>query len=410
MKQIFSTRKGIQVLQVPAPLLAKGSILIEVHYSFISSGTEMATLKEMEPKSVTDNLIQSKEKVKKLFKYLNEIGIKKTISMVSDRITTEDTSSNRLVPIGYCCSGTVVAVGEGVLNFSIGDKVACAGAGKATHSELVVVGENLCVKIPNGCDMKSASSVAVGSIAMNGVRNADARMGEFICVIGLGLVGLIVSKLLKISGCRVIGFDIDQVRVKQAKNIGVDETFSDYDQFISKVNLLTKNMGVDRSIITAASSSKSIIETAMEITKKRGRVVAIGFIPMDIGKDPFMKKEIEFMGSSSYGPGRYDDRYEEKGFDYPYAYVRWTEKRNMEEYLRLLSNKQIDLFKFIDSKAFPVESVQDAYKNLREGKSESVGFFISYLSDSSLNQKLKTTIKINDKAKPHRINLAIVGA
>ena len=410
MKQIFSTNTGVQVLQVPAPLLEKGSILIEVHYSFISSGTEMATLKGMEPKSVTDNLIQSKEKVKKLFKYLNEIGIKKTISMVSDRITTEDTSSNKLVPIGYCCSGTVVAVGEGVLNFSIGDKVACAGAGKATHSELVVVGENLCVKIPNGCDMKSASSVAVGSIAMNGVRNADARMGEFICVIGLGLVGLIVSKLLKISGCRVVGFDIDPVRVKQAKDIGVDEAFSDYDEFISKTNLLTKNMGVDRTIITAASTSKSIIATSIDVTKKRGRVIAIGFIPMDIEKDPFMKKEIEFMGSSSYGPGRYDDRYEEKGFDYPYAYVRWTEKRNMEEYLRLLSNKQIDLFKFIDSKAFPVKSAQDAYKMLREGKSESVGFFISYLSDTTLENKLKTKIKINDKTKTNRINLAIVGA
>ena len=338
MKQVFCTGKGINVLDVPAPLLDKDSILVETHYSFISSGTEMATLKEMEPKGLADNIINSKERLAKLIKFLNEKGIKKTISILSHRIKDDNLSSSRLVPIGYCCSGIVVGVGDEVSNFSVGDKVACAGAGKATHSELVVVGENLCVKVPNKCDMKSASSVAVGSIAMNGVRNSDARMGEFICVIGLGLVGLIVSKLLIISGCRVIGFDINPVRVKQAKDIGGDDAFSDYDEFILKTNLLTKNMGADRTIITAASTNKSIIATSIDVTKKRGKVIAIGFIPMDIEKDPFMKKEIEFMGSSSYGPGRYDDRYEEKGFDYPYAYVRWTEKRNMDEYLRLLSN------------------------------------------------------------------------
>jgi len=410
MKQVFSTSKGISVLDVPAPLLDKDSILVETHYSFISSGTEMATLKEMEPKGLSDNIVKTKERLVKLIKFLNEKGIKKTISILSDRIKDDDLSSSRLVPIGYCCSGIVVAIGDGVSNFNVGDKVACAGAGKATHSELVVVGENLCVKIPNKCDMKSASSVAVGSIAMNGVRNSDARMGEFICVIGLGLVGLIVSKLLKISGCRVIGFDINSLRVKQAKDIGVDEAFSDYDEFISKTNLLTKNMGVDRTIITAASTSKSIIASSMDVTKKRGRVIAIGFIPMDIEKDPFMKKEIEFMGSSSYGPGRYDDRYEEKGFDYPYAYVRWTEKRNMDEYLRLISNKQIDLFKFIESKAYPVNSAQDVYKILREGNSDSVGFFINYLSESILEDKLKTKIKISDKINSNKINLAIVGA
>ena len=410
MKQIFSTSKGIQVLQVPAPLLESGSILVEVHYSFISSGTEMATLKEMEPKGLSDNLIKTKEKILKLVKFLNEKGIKKTISILSDRIKNDDLSSTRLVPIGYCCSGIVVGVGDEVSNFSVGDKVACAGAGKATHSELVVVGENLCVKVPNKCDMKSASSVAVGSIAMHGVHNSDARMGEFICVIGLGLVGLIVSKLLKISGCRVIGFDINPVRVKQAKDIGIDEAFSDYDEFISKTNLLTKNMGVDRTIITAASTSKSIIATSIDVTKKRGRVIAIGFIPMDIEKDPFMKKEIEFMGSSSYGPGRYDDEYENKGFDYPYAYVRWTEKRNMDEYLRLISNGQIDLFNFIESKSYPVKSAQDVYKMLREGNSKSAGFFINYLSDTILEDKLKTKIKIKNKIKSKKINLAIIGA
>jgi len=409
MKQIFSTRKGIKVLDVPPPLLEKGSLLVEVHFSFISTGTEMATLKEMEPKGLSDNLIGAKDKLVKLVKFLNKKGIKKTISILGDRLKNDD-SSSKLVPIGYCCSGIIIAVGDGVLNFSVGDKVACAGAGKATHSELVLVGENLCVKVPNKCDMKSASSVAVGSIAMNGVRNSDARMGEFICVIGLGLVGLIVSRLLIISGCRVIGFDIDPVRVRQAKDIGVDDAFSDYDKFISKTNLLTKDMGVDRTIITAASTSKSIIATSIDVTKKRGKVIAIGFIPMDIEKDPFMKKEIEFMGSSSYGPGRYDDRYENKGFDYPYSYVRWTEKRNMDEYLRLISDGQIDLFKFIESKPYPVNSAQDVYKILREGNSESAGFFINYLSESTLEDKLKTKIKISNKTKSNKINLAIIGA
>ena len=405
---------GIKVIEVPPPILEKGNVLVEVSYSFISSGTEMATLKEMEPKGFSDNLIQSKERLKKLVKFFNEKGIKKTISIISQRITADGTTSNRLVPLGYCCSGTIVAIGEGVSMFSLGDKVACAGAGKATHSELVLVSENLCVKIPTGCDMKSASSVAVGSIAMNGVRNSEARMGEFVCVIGLGLVGLIVCRLLKISGCRIIGFDIDPVRVitnvRQAKDIGVDEAFSNHGKFISIINLLTKNMGVDKSIITAASRSKSIITTVMEITRKRGRVVAVGFIPMDIDENPFMKKEIEFIGSTSYGPGRYDARYEEKNMDYPYAFVRWTEKRNMAEYLRLIAEKHIDLFSFLDNKAFPVKSAKNAYKILKEGNSESVGFFIEYISDTTLNDKLKTKVDVGTEYKTKKINIGIIGA
>jgi|TARA_Y100000310_G_scaffold67921_1_gene63294 predicted dehydrogenase/threonine dehydrogenase-like Zn-dependent dehydrogenase len=416
MKQVVSSSKGIEIIDVPSSLLEKGTVLVEVDYSFISTGTELATLRALglDKNSNNDggllkNISESKELVRKVVSYLRERGIKKTVERVFARISDAGGTSDRLVTLGYSCSGKVVSIGEGVSEFSPGDLVACAGANRATHSELVVVPENLVVPIPKGCSLRDASSVAVGSIAMHGLRQSDARMGEFIGVIGLGLVGLLTARLLKIAGCRVLGLDIDESRVSQALENGIDSALSNPDLFQNQVAFETNSMGLDRCIITASSESNQIVSAAMEATRQKGRVVVLGFVPLNMEKYPFMRKEIEFVSSSSYGPGRYDLKYEDQGLDYPYPYVRWTEKRNMAEYLRLLGSGQFALSE-IASEEVPLTSVNDAYDRLIRGKTRSRGIFINYSSEKTLSEKSRTSVQLRSKSVSGKVRLAIVGA
>jgi predicted dehydrogenase/threonine dehydrogenase-like Zn-dependent dehydrogenase len=416
MKQVVSSSKGIDVIDVPSSLIEEGTILVEVDYSFISTGTELATLRalglgqsESNERGFSQSISESKELIQKTINYLHERGIRKTVERVFARISHDGVTSDRFVTLGYSCSGKVISVGEGVSEFSPGDLVACAGANRATHSELVVVPKNLVVSIPKGCSLKDASSVAVGSIAMQGVRQSNARMGEFVGVIGLGLVGLLTVRLLKIAGCRVFGLDIDDKRVSQAIEIGADFASSNPESFSNYLSNETKFMGLDYCIITASSDSDEIVKTAMESTRKKGRITVLGFVPMNIDKYPFMRKEIEFVSSSSYGPGRYDQRYEEKGLDYPYAFVRWTEKRNMAEYLRLLATGGFDL-SMIASEEVSISLVNDAYDQLIKGNTKSRGIFINYVSDRTLEDKSQTVIQLASNPITGKVRLAVVGA
>jgi len=415
MKQVVALSKGIDVIDVPSSILGKGNVLVEVYYSFISTGTELATLRALDsnhfksdPEGVSKTISDSKEFIGRIVNYLRQQGIKKTVERIFSRLSEDGITSNRIVTLGYSCSGRVVSVGEGVSEFSHGDLVACAGANRATHSELVVVPENLVVHVPTECSLKEASSVAVGSIAMQGVRQIDPKMGEFVGVIGLGLVGLLTVRLLKIAGCRVFGLDIDDQRVSQARDLDADYVFSEPEDFSRTLSNETHFKGLDRCIITASSDSDGIISLAMESTRKRGRIVALGFVPMNIEKYPFMRQEIEFVSSSSYGPGRYDYKYEDQGLDYPYSYVRWTEKRNMIEYLRLLASKQIDL-SAIASKEVPLSSVSVAYDKLKTGSTKSRGIFISYASDRTLDDKSRTIVQLAPSSISGKVRLAIVG-
>ncbi|MBH30522.1 MAG: oxidoreductase [Candidatus Marinimicrobia bacterium] len=416
MQQVISSSKGIEVINVPSSLLETGTVLIEVEYSFISTGTELATLRALgldqpnnESRILSRRVSESMELVNKIVKYLQDKGIRKTVQRVFARMSNNEVSYDRLVTLGYSCSGRVVSVGQGVKGISIGDFVACAGANRATHSELVVVPENLVVHVPEECSLKDASSVAIGSIAMHGFRQSNARMGEFIGVIGLGLVGLIMARLLKIAGCRVLGLDIDEVSVSQAKRIGIDSAMSDSNSFQNQVEIITDSMGLDRCIITASSESDEIIAAAMDTTRQKGRVLVLGFVPLRMDKYPFMRKEIEFVSSSSYGPGRYDSNYEDQGLDYPYSYVRWTEKRNMTEYLRLLASGQFDLSE-IAKEEVPLISVKDAYDRLIRGKAKSRGIFVNYSSEKTFKEKSKTSVQLRSKPVSGKIRLAIVGA
>ena len=416
MKQVIASRKGVNVVELPASLVEKGTVLVEVKYSFISPGTELATLRSLSENQIQsdDSLIsvtvnESKELIQKVINYLRENGIKKTVERIYGRISEDSPAIEHLVTLGYSCSGRVVDVGEGVKGFSVGDMVACAGANRATHSELVVVPENLILPIPEGCSIKDASSVAVGSIAMQGVRQCEVQLGEFVGVIGLGLVGLLTVRLLKTAGCRVFGFDIDERRVSQALEIGIDFASVNPELFSNHISNVTEFLGLDRCIITASSDSDEIIKTAMDSTRKKGRVIALGFVPMNIGKYPFMRKEIEFVSSSSYGPGRYDQKYEDQGLDYPYAYVRWTEKRNMAEYLRLLALGQLDL-SLIANEEVSLLSVREGYDQLIKGNNQLPGIFINYNSDRTLEEKSHTHIQLISSPSSGKVRLAIVGA
>ena len=416
MKQVVASRKGVKVLDVPSSLLEKGTLLVEVEFSLISSGTELATLRalglnqnEDNTEEISSTISQSRELISKVLNYLKKQGVKKTVERIFTRLSDNDLVSDHLITLGYSCSGRVISVGEGVNGFGVGDLVACAGANCATHSELVVVPENLVLPIPEGCGIKDASSVAVGSIAMQGVRQSDVRMGEFVGVIGLGLVGLLTVRLLKIAGCRVFGLDIDEKRVSQALKIGADFASAKPELFINNINNETEFMGIDRCIITASSDSGEIIKTAMETTRQKGRVVALGFVPMSIMKYPFMRKEIEFVGSSSYGPGRYDPKYEYEGLDYPYPYVRWTEKRNMAEYLRLLASGQLDL-SLIANEEVSLLTVREGYDQLIKGDNQLPGIFINYTSDRTLEEKSHTIIQLASKPSSGKVRLAIIGA
>ena len=403
MKQVFVKSGSAIVEEVPAPLLDENSVLIEVAYSLISTGTELSGV-EQSGKSLIKRALEQPEKVQKVIDHLRSQGIQKTIAKVREK-------TGEARPTGYSCSGIVIQVGEGVTDLKPGDRVACAGAGVANHAEIAMVPRNLVVKVPDGCDLRDAASVTLGSIAMQGVRRADPRLGEIVAVIGLGLLGQITVQLLKAAGCRVIGFDLEPRRVVLAEQLGMDYGFVPGEVDVeNEIRHLTGDHGVDATIITAASESDAIVQQAMEITRKKGRVVVVGAVGLGLKRAPFYEKEIDFLISCSYGPGRYDERYEEKGLDYPYAYVRWTENRNMQEYLRLIAEGKVDV-KAILEREYDVEEAPKAYETLRTAEERPLGVLLSYgLDEEDRADKLTTKVTLKPFKPSGKINVALVGA
>lgn len=410
MKQVVSTSGGVQVIEVPSPMIQPGHVLVEVEYSLVSTGTETASVGYMESlgAGVASDVAQNPALLKKLVGHLRRHGIKKTLSSVMGYVEARNEVSGRLVAIGYSCAGRVVGVGEGVTLFEPGDAVACAGANQATHSELVVVSESLTVKLPEGCDMRSASSVAVGAIAMQGVRRAGVQLGETVALIGLGLVGLLAVQLLKAAGARVVGVDPDAGRVELATRLGLDEGCSEPELFQPAVDRFTRHMGADVCMITAASTGNEIVQQAMEVTRRKGRVVVVGIVGMDLQRNPLYEKEIDLLVSTSYGPGRYDDRYEGKGVDYPYAYVRWTEKRNMEEYLRLIADGRIDVATVAEE--FPLDETADAFERLKNSDGRPAAVIIEYPGGRTLTDKTLTRVDVSPTGSAGRVRIGVAGA
>jgi predicted dehydrogenase/NADPH:quinone reductase-like Zn-dependent oxidoreductase len=293
----------------------------------------------------------------------------------------------------------VVAVGSLVTNFKVGDYVACAGANFANHAEFVNVPVNLAVKIMHVNFLKQASITTIGAIAMQGVRRANLALGEKVCVVGLGLLGQLTLQMAKLAGCFVIAIDLNENRLALAKKLGADLVInpSGYD-LLNEVMFKTLHQGVDASIITAASNSGEILQQAMQLTRRKGRVVLVGDVKIDFDRDPFYSKEIDFVISCSYGPGRYDDKYEREGQDYPYAYVRWTENRNLQLFVELIEAKKIDIDSLI-SDSFDINNVSEAYASLQN--KNSFGLVLSYgeFYDEEKSKKIELLLPVEQKKK-----------
>ena len=316
--------------------------------------------------------------------------------------------------IGYSAAGEVVAVGEGVNDVAPGDLVACAGAGQANHADYVSVKRNLVCRLPQGCPANLAASTTVGAIAMQGVRRAAPQLGERIAVIGLGLIGQITSQLLRAAGCTVVGLDLDAARVERAKALGMAHGASDADTYKALVRDVTAGFGADRTLITAATKSNALINLAMDVTRRKGTVVIVGDVGLKAEREVFYRKEIDLLMSTSYGPGRYDSSYEVDGHDYPFAYVRWTENRNMQSYLEFIASGRIDIQPLID-RVISVDDAPAAYRDLANGQGTlPLGVLIRYPEDErDLPEPADAThvvIRGHRTAASGPVDYALVGA
>lgn len=359
MKQIIQDLKsGKTILEdVPAPNVKAGHLLIETTRSLVSLGTERM-LVEFGNSNLFQKAKQQPDKVKEVIQKVKTDGLKPTINAVLNKL-------GQPLPLGYCNVGKVIAIGKGVEGFSIGDRVASNGP----HAEYVCVPKNLVVQIPDCVSDEEASFTVIGAIGLQGIRLANPTLGETVVVVGLGLIGLVTAQLLKANGCRVIGFDYDNVKVELARKLGIDAVNPSVgiDQ-VGYVQNATGYIGADAVIITASNKSNEIISQSAKMSRKRGRIILVGVIGLDISRADFYEKELTFQVSCSYGPGRYDEQYEQKGQDYPLPFVRWTEKRNFETILNAMASKSIDVKSLITERIL-LANYNEIYSDMNNGRS-----------------------------------------
>jgi predicted dehydrogenase/threonine dehydrogenase-like Zn-dependent dehydrogenase len=359
MKQLIQNlNNGDTILEeVPAPFTKPGHILIQTTRSLVSLGTERM-LVEFGKSNLIQKAMQQPDKVKDVLNKVKTDGLKPTINAVFNKL-------GQPLPLGYCNVGNVIAVGKGVDDFAIGDRVASNGP----HAEYVCIAKNLVVKIPENVSDEAASFTVIGSIGLQGIRLANPTFGETFVVVGLGLIGLVTAQLLKANGCKVIGFDFDSAKVALAKKLGIDalNPGEGVDQ-VAYVNNATSNIGADAVIITASNKTNEIISQSAKMSRKRGRIILVGVVGLDISRADFYEKELTFQVSCSYGPGRYDNDYEQKGIDYPLAYVRWTERRNFETILQAISSNSIHVEPLITERVL-LEDYKQIYSEMKGSKS-----------------------------------------
>ena len=370
MKQVFTSSKGIIIKDTIEPELGKGTVKIKVAYSCISAGTEMSAVKGAN-QSIIQRAIKHPEQVKQVIDIAMQQGVKKALGKV-------DSSMDKLGSSGYSVSGEVVAVGAGVEDFHVGDLVAAGGAGLALHAEYVVVPKNLVVHVPEGLKLAYASMGTVGSIAMHGVRRADLRLGEYGVVVGCGLMGLLAIQMLKASGVKVACTDVNPSRLALAKELGSDKVINSVEEDpVVAIRNWTGGYGADAVLFTAATHSDEPLSQSFKMCRKKGKVVLLGVSGMNINRGDMYKDEIDFIISCSYGPGRYDSEYENKGVVYPYAFVRWTENRNIYSFLELVRDGKVNIEK-IDPKIYPLDEAGTAYKGIQNDPGNHIITILDY--------------------------------
>lgn len=402
MKQLIQNFKTgeLYVDDVPVPSISSGMILVENSFSLISAGTERGTVKVAQA-SLIGKAKQRPDLVAQVIQNIKKEGLAATLSKVKTKLDS-------LKALGYSTSGTVLASLDKNGLFKPGDRVACAGQDYASHAEVVAIPQNLAAKIPDNVSSEEAAFTTLGAIALQGVRQAGPSIGEKICVIGLGLLGQITCQILRANGCSVFGIDLSDNLVILAGETSADKAVnrSDPNLLVSSENF-TKGLGFDSVIITAAAPSNDPIELSAELLKKKGKIIVVGAVKMDLPRDPhFYRKELDLRMSCSYGPGRYDVDYEENSHDYPFSYVRWTEQRNMEAFLDLLAHKTIDIKPLI-THVFDIAEAGKAYDIiLGKIKEPHIGILLKYRSN---DDKRNTVSQVNN-APVNVINVGFIGA
>lgn len=402
MKQVLATGSGVVVEEVPEPGVEPGTVVVRVAYSCISVGTELSSISQAEV-PLWKKALRNPDQVRKVLQMAATEGVARTKAMVQSKV-------NAGSPMGYSVAGEVIAVGEGIDDLEVGDRVACAGAGMANHAEVVRVPRNLTVPVPADLELAGASAVTLGAIALQGVRRATPTLGETFVVIGLGILGQLTVQMLKAHGCRVVVNDLAMQRLDLAKSLGADvAVHPGAGDLVEQVARLTDGTGADGVIITAATPANEVVSTAFQMCRRKGRVVLVGDVGLDLNRADFYTKELEFLISTSYGPGRYDRRYEERGLDYPIGYVRWTENRNMGEVLRMLSDGRLRLQPLIGA-TYPVDDASQAYQALQApGASRPLMVLLSYPKGRA--EVRRTRLQVSRPSRSDgRVRLAVVGA
>lgn len=396
MKQIIQDLKSGKTIleELPSPQVQTGQVLIRTHRSLVSLGTERM-LVEFGKANYLEKARQQPEKVKQVLDKIQSDGLKPTLDAVFRKLGTP-------LPLGYCNAGEVIAVGKGVTSFNIGDRVVSNGS----HAEVVAVPKNLVAKIPDNVSYDEACFTVIGAIALQGIRLLKPTFGETIVVTGLGLIGLIAAQLLKANGCEVIGLDYDANKVALAKQWGVEAIqVGGSTSPVKLIQSITENAGADGVLITASTKSNDVISQAAQMSRKRGRIVLVGVIGLNIQRSDFYEKELSFQVSCSYGPGRYDDNYEQKGMDYPLPFVRWTENRNFQAILKAISNQQLKVTPLI-TESVDLEQYQQIYDAI--DSSTSIASLLKYHSNGAALQK---TVAVSPrKIEAKKGVIGIIGA
>ena len=391
MKQVVQSFKTgeMEVKEVSLPQLQSNYVLVENVTSLISAGTERGTVKVAKA-SLIEKARQRPDLVKQVFQNFKKEGLKATF----DKVKTKLDSPKAL---GYSTAGIVKASLDSNNVFKSGDRVACAGQDLASHAEVVAIPQNLVAKIPDNVTFEEAAFTTVGAIALQGVRQTEPRLGENICVIGLGLIGQITCQLLRASGANVFGIDLSDKLVELANEHSCDTAQNrNNSNLIENCSVFTNGHGFDKIVITAATPSNDPIELSAEIARKKASVIMVGAVGMNIPRDPhFYRKELDLKMSCSYGPGRYDTSYEELGYDYPIAYVRWTEQRNMEAFLNAISKKQVNLNPLITHQ-FQIDEALKAYDMVVDTEAEfNLGVLLQYPNRASKFDSFEVEHKLN---------------
>ena len=405
MKQVLQqARSGeIAVMDVPAPKLLPGCVLVRMAASLVSAGTERASY-EFASKNLLQKAKARPDLVAEVFDKIRRDGLFSAVSAARSRLDQPNA-------LGYSSSGTVIEVGEGITDLNIGDRVACAGASYAVHAEFACVPRLLAARIPQcAVSFENAAFTTLGAVALHGVRTAEVKLGDVVVVIGLGLVGQLTVQILKAAGCRVLGMDIATERAEQAYRLGADDVSISRDGLRDLCRQHSNGHGADAVLITAETPSSEPVALAGEAARDRAIVVAVGTVGMEIQRKLYFEKELDFRVSRSYGPGRYDSAYEQKGRDYPVGYVRWTETRNMEAFLQLLSAGKVDVKSLITHR-FPIECAQNAY-DLITGKTGQpfLGVLITYPAQAEARQEIRLRGNTSVLAREKSLAIGVLGA